>query len=48
MGLTLIGTVSYEKLEKIVSRIEFVVPISFTPPIKKKYLDMKNWLNFVH
>jgi len=48
MGLTHIGTCSYAELSLLVSRIEFVVPISFTPPIKKKYSDMKNWLNFVH
>ncbi len=50
MGLTQLGTGSYEQLLLLVSRIEFTVPISFTPPLKKKYSDLKNqyWLNYSH
>ncbi len=50
MGLTQLSSGSYEQLLLIVSRIEFVVPISFTPPLKKKHSDLKKqyWLNYSH
>lgn len=50
MGLTQLGSGSYEQLLLLVSRIEFTIPISFTPPLKEKYSDLKNqyWLNYSH
>ncbi len=50
MGLTQLGSGSYEQLLLLVSRIEFTIPISFTPPLKEKSSDLKNqyWLNYSH
>lgn len=50
VGLTQLGSGSYEQLLLLVSRIEFTIPISFTPPLKEKYSDLKNqyWLNYSH
>ncbi len=41
MGLTHLGTGSYEQLLLLVSRLEFTVPVSFVPSTKKKNSKLK-------
>lgn len=49
MGFAHLG-MGYEQLLLLVSRIEFTVPVSFVPSMKKRYSTLKThpWLNISH